>query len=519
MSDQPKKGSKRRRERDSGVGDSPEQEARPQPPPPARLPTVPEEAGHRDPPRDQSDTSDSEDDQVGLLQPPRVQVRPQGPLADPDSELAGNLAALEVLPDPEVVIHPQPIEIDIDPVAVMDAAQFNTFMDRFGERMNDVVGAIPAGGGGGGAGGAAAHGAQGGQIQSVIPFSGEDTKDPKIWLNSIEMLATAYHWNDATIAEVAKSRCTDTANKWVTSQKILGLKMDYYKTHATDAAANPEENGFKAQFLSRFKTTVQSVAATEALQGLQLKSGEDVRTFFDRCIESIDIKNYVWTDVQKQTPEYIRGRNADIMAFFSAGLPDELRTLCQAGVPPETKEDWLQRAIRIQGAKKDKHHGVHAVEGQVPDGESRGEDNKSNGNHQKKAKEPSDPVEELRKEVAALRASRGRGFRNFRGRGFRGDRGGNRGGFFRGGFFRGRGRGRGGSNGGCFHCHEPHQVLGCPHLSLEERIQKAEAFLARQRGGRGRGRGRGTEGRGGHRAEHAYSIEDHEDDYEAYQEN
>ena len=497
---------KRRRDRDSGVGDSPEQAGRQQPPPPpeelppARLEPIPEVSTHREGARYRSDSSDS-DDQVGELHPPRVQVRPGGPLADPDLELAESLADLAVLPDPEVVVEPEPIDIDFHIENTMDAAQFQQFMNDFGTRMTAMVNAIPGpAGGGGGAGGAA--GAQGGQIQSVITFSGEDSRDPKVWLSGIEMLATAYHWNDATIAQVAKSRCTDTANRWVNTQKILGLEMNYYVTHATDAANNPQAKGFRDQFLSRFKTTVQSVAATEALQNLSLKPNEDVRTFFDRIVSSIDTKNYTYTDDQKKDPAYIAGRNSDIAAFFSAGLPEDWRTLCQAGVPPANKEEWLERAVRIQAVKKDKHHNVSVVDSQQQQQQQQSGAAK-NGNADKK-----DPIEELRKEVAALRFNRGRGGR--------GNRAGGRGGG------RGRGRGAQGGNGSCYGCGEQgHHVLGCPHLPLEERIKKAEAFLARQKG-RGGGRGRGTQGRGGRagaRNEHTYSIEDNDEEEEEYQGN
>ena len=489
---------KRRRERDSGVGDSPEQAQRPQPQPP--LEPLLEREEHRATPQYRSDTSDSDGSQVGLPQP-RVQARPAGPLADPDLELAPAVADLAVVADPEVVDIPEPIEIDN--YTVMDADQFNQFLTQFGTRMDNVVAAIPGAGGPGAAGPA---GANGGQIQSVVTFSGDDGKDPKIWLSGIEMLATAYKWNDATIAQVAKSRCTDTANRWVNSQKILGLNMDYYETHATDAAGNPARKGFKAQFLARFKTTIQSVAATEALQNLTLKNNEDVRTFFDRIVFSVDLKNYSWTEQQKTTAEYIAGRNADIMAFFSAGLPEEMRTLCQAGVPPSTANEWLERAVRLQAAKKDKHHGVHVVDG-ATGGVSGNDVTQTGGASTKNQSDRKDPIEELRKEVAALRAFRGKGG-NRQGRG-RGDRGGGRG-------------GRGGGRGACFGCNDQgHQVLGCPKLSLEERIKKAEAFLARQKNrGGGRG-GRGTQGRGGDKGGNrdAYTIESTEDEYEAYQGN
>ena len=186
--------------------------------------------------------------------------------------------------------------------------------------------------------------AQGGQLAILAEYDGSGDVD--IYLDMCDTARETFGCNHAITAASVKTKLTGDAARWLSSQRKLN---NLYPTW--NDADEPDEDCLRKGLRKRFKPHATDLEATEAVANLTQKERENVHTFFDRVVLAVDIKNFHFTEEEKQEEGYIRGRDHDIRTFFAAGLKPNIKALVLGGGnPPDTADATLTRAAQVEAS-------------------------------------------------------------------------------------------------------------------------------------------------------------------------
>jgi hypothetical protein len=301
--------------------------------------------------------------------------------------------------DDEHLAHPDPFQPPLAPIAEDDDGDlFNPVPPPF-----HPIAVLPA----------VNMAMSGSQLSSIPFFTGAANDDIEIWIPAVDRAATQFQWNDEQTAAAAYARMKDKASFWAESQRKMGLSQETWlpalarnAVAAVAAAggqpaiaaitARPEQTGLKAELVSRFRSTVTELESVDAVATLQQKSGESVAEFYDRAGWAVEIKNHTIPNADKLLDAYKNQRNADIFTFFVAGLKSEIRSVVlSGGDPPRTAAAALTRARNAEAALNKAKKIMAVAAEDAPQVTT--EDNKES--------QPGTELDELIKEVAALKAS------------------------------------------------------------------------------------------------------------------
>ena len=237
--------------------------------------------------------------------------------------------------------------------------------------------------------------AQGGQLASLPEFDGTNKEAIETFCSAIDRARENFGWNDAVTARSAQAKLKGSAAFWLESQKV-GLEKEYNIWDAGD----DDDVKLKVALIRRYRGEVTTFEASEAVQNLKQKEKESVYDFYDRVVWSVDRKNTAtFTAEEKQNAGYRNGRNADIYMFFCNGLNDKVRTLATSGQDPPTTHDALLQAALKAEKNIEKKKLVAAVE----------VDTQADKGEEEKKDEDKISLEELKKEIAALKAVKQQG--------------------------------------------------------------------------------------------------------------
>jgi hypothetical protein len=199
-----------------------------------------------------------------------------------------------------------------------------------------------------------AEGAAGGAVPrqiepkagAKVPFFFGDDSDvysPTLWLTNIEQLANTNGWNDNQKLSATLMSLQGPAGIW----------------RESESDRKPEDfqnwDRFKTEFLARFQPSTTAVQAVKLIAGLQKRSDEPVRQFFDRVNRSVNLSTadslkaakLVWGDNhQRQELGYKEARSHFVKALFVNGLPPSIRSVVEAKFSSlTTLDDVLNAAI------------------------------------------------------------------------------------------------------------------------------------------------------------------------------
>lgn len=186
------------------------------------------------------------------------------------------------------------------------------------------------------AGAAAPDAPQGSQINQLPIFSGAPELDVEVWILQAEGVQRMFGWTDAQTAAAAKIRLSAEAAYWLQACHLSG------KHYLAWTGAE----GLKLGLLARFRVQINALAAVDAVSKLSQLTGESVGKFYDRCVITLNKKNYTYTDVQKDTAAYRNQFAVDMFVFFSAGLLPRLKSRATGGAnAPQNVEDLKKAAL------------------------------------------------------------------------------------------------------------------------------------------------------------------------------
>jgi len=162
---------------------------------------------------------------------------------------------------------------------------------------------------------------QGSQINQLPVFSGKSDQDVEVWIRQAEGVAAMFGWNDAQTASAAKIKMADEAAYWLQACVYSG----------TVYAAWAGANGLRTGLLGRFVVQINALAAVDAVSKLTQMSSESVGRFYDRCVITLNKKNFTYTEAQKRDAAYKTQFQVDLFVFFSAGLLPRIKSRATGG--------------------------------------------------------------------------------------------------------------------------------------------------------------------------------------------
>lgn len=312
----------------------------------------------------------------------------------------------EILEDPEPVQEPEALIAQVAPVAPAPALVVQPVLAPLPQPL--VPPPAPA---------VQIMAYAGSQIALIPSYDGDKTKDVEMWMATVDRCVQQFNWHDnEQICSVVKNKLTGKAAFWLETERRKGTEIDIWEDVVAAAAvaavvaqAGPPiiaaaaaipavaaATGLKTIMIRRFRLRLEAMEATEAVMDLHFRAGEAIHEFFDRVAWAIEVKNHTFTPAQKLEPGYIQQRDADVFAFFCAGLPLRYREFAMTGAAPVTPDDLLQRCLQME-ATTTKVKKINMLSTSVAEETTQ---QSQDGTEVK----PDTAVEMLTKEIAALKA-------------------------------------------------------------------------------------------------------------------
>ena len=265
----------------------------------------------------------------------------------------------------------------------------------------------------------------GSHLAATQTYEGGEAK-VDLWIRHVERNRRQFQWNDQQTAAIVKNKLIGAAAEWLDMQERLNTPMDTWTQ-------------LRPLMEDRFRAEINPNDASNLVTNLKQRAGEKVNEFYDRVVVATDKKNFMFTPVQKNTPEYRAYLLNDVFIYFKIGLDPEIKANVESGTNPATNAaELLAAALHCEKSRDEKtRRNVSEVTNQL-------EAVKIKDTQEAKTK-----MEGETEETAHVEAFNRRGRGNSRGRGSS----------------RGRGRGRGGpkTDTTCFTCGgKGHYSFNCP---------------------------------------------------------
>ena len=136
-------------------------------------------------------------------------------------------------------------------------------------------------------------GVQGGQLSSIILFSGTKGLEALMYAEAIDGSLAQFGWTQAQAAQAAISRGGNAVANWIRGERAAGTT--YTSWTAVDAGQRP----LRPAFIARFGPVYTTSGAGSAIADLKQRNAENAAAFLNRVKIAVDILNY-------NVPEAIR---------------------------------------------------------------------------------------------------------------------------------------------------------------------------------------------------------------------